>query len=338
MHIRYKLFLSSVLFILATAGPGLAQSEQEKLDGAKREAAVSWYGSMNVDDASAIIAALAKKYPFVKINRFRAANAAVLSKLDVEARARGLNVDVIDLDGFYVAQTIKRNYWIPYRSPELTVYPKELSDARGLWAGFFLLPHVVIYNSNLVSTANAPKSYNDLLDTRWKNQLAIPDSGVTWYHGMLQYMGAERGRAYMKRLAAQSVNVQAGNRMMVELTMAGEHAIGIATYAHRVGQFLRKGAPIGWMKDDVVVTVPQAIGISGYGKAPNAAKLVVDFVLSAEGQSVLRRSGRVPANPKVDPDPPELTRGRKLFYSDIIDGGTRYNELNNEFLRLFGAR
>ena len=91
------------------------------------------------------------------------------------------------------------------------------------------------------------------------------------------------------------------------------------------------------MKDDVVVTVPQAIGISSYGKAPNAAKLVVDFVLSAEGQSVLRRSGRVPANPKVDPDPPELTRGRKLFYSDIIDGGTRYNELNNEFLKLFGA-
>ena len=138
MQIQSKLFLSSVLLALATAGPGLAQSDQEKLDGAKREVAVSWYGSMNVDDASAIIAALAKKYPFVKINRFRAANAAVLSKLDVEARARGLNVDVIDLDGFYVAQTIKRNYWIPYRSPELTVYPKELSDARGLWRGFLL--------------------------------------------------------------------------------------------------------------------------------------------------------------------------------------------------------
>ena len=84
-----------------------------------------------------------------------------------------------------------------------------------------LAAHVVIYNSNLVSAANAPKSYNDLLDTRWKNQLAIPDSGVTWYHGMLQYMGAEKGRAYMKRLAAQNVDVQAGNRMMVELTMAG---------------------------------------------------------------------------------------------------------------------
>ena len=118
----------------------------------------------------------------------------------------------------------------------------------------------------------------------------------------------------------------------------GEHAIGIAAYAHRIGQFQKKGAPMGWIKDDVLVTTPQAIGVSGYGKSPNAAKLIVDFTLSQEGQTILRRSGRIPANPKVDPDPPELVRGRRLFYSDIIDGGTRYNEVNDEFLKVFTAR
>jgi iron(III) transport system substrate-binding protein len=293
---------------------------------------------MNVDDASALIAGINKKYPFIDIKRFRAANAPVLSKLDVEARARGLNVDLIDLDGFYVAQALKRNYWIRYVSPELSAYPKELSDPAGRWAGFFLLPQVVIYNTNLVPAASAPKSYNDLLDPRWKNRLAIPDSGVTWYHGILQYLGAEKGRLFMKRLAEQNVHVQSGNRMMVELTMAGEHAVGMAAYAHRIGQFQKKGAPMGWIKDDVLVTTPQAIGVSGYGKSPNAAKLIVDFTLSREGQTILRRSGRIPANPKVDPDPPELVRGRRLFYSDIIDGGTRYNELNDEFLKVFAKR
>jgi ABC-type Fe3+ transport system substrate-binding protein len=148
----------------------------------------------------------------------------------------------------------------------------------------------------------------------------------------------EKGRVFLKRLAAQNVRVQSGNRMMVELTMAGEHAVGLAAYAHRIGQFQKKGAPMGWIKDDVLVTTPQALGVSGFGKSPNAAKLIVDFTLSQEGQAILRRSGRIPANPKVDPDPPELTRGRKLFYSDIIDGGTRYNEINDEFLKLFSAR
>ena len=261
----------------------------------------------------------------------------MLAKLDVEARARGLNVDVIDLDGFYVAQVLKRNYWIRYVSPELSAYPKELSDPAGRWSGFFLLPQVAIYNTNLVPPASAPKSYNDLLNPKWKNHISIPDSGVTWYHGMLQYLG-EKGRSFFKQLAAQNVQVQTGNRMMVELTMAGEHAIGLGAYAHRIGQFQKKGAPMGWIKDDVLVTTPQAIGISGYGKSPNAAKLIMDFTLSHEGQTILRRSGRVPANPKVDPDPPELTRGRKLFYSDIIDGGTRYNEINEEFLKVFAAR
>jgi ABC-type Fe3+ transport system substrate-binding protein len=318
--------------------PAAAQSEQEKVQAAKKEGPVYWYGSMNVDDASALIAGINKKYPFIEIKRFRAANAPVLARLDVEARARSLNVDVIDLDGFYVAQALKRNFWSRYVSPELAVYPKQLSDSAGRWSGFFLLPQVVIYNTNLVPPASAPKNYNDLLDPKWKNRMSIPDSGVTWYHGMLQYLGNENGRAFFKQLAAQNVYLQSGNRMMVELTMAGEHAIGIASYAHRIGQFQRKGAPMGWIKDDVLVTTPQAIGVSGYGKAPNAAKLIVDFTLSQEGQTILRRSGRIPANPKVDPDPPELVRGRRLFYSDIIDGGTRYNELNNEFLKLFGER
>jgi ABC-type Fe3+ transport system substrate-binding protein len=337
-HRRPAGVIAIVIAIFCCRSPAGAESEQEKVEAAKKEGAVYWYGSMNVDDASALIAGLNKKYPFMEIKRTRAANAPILSKLDVEARARGLNVDVIDLDGFYVAQALKRNYWVRYVSPELAAYPKELSDPAGRWSGFFLLPQVVIYNTNLVSSASAPKSYNDLLDPRWKNLIAIPDSGVTWYHGMLQYMGAEKGRSFMKRLAAQNVHVQAGNRMMVELTMAGEHAIGMAAYAHRIGQFQKRGAPMGWIKDDVLVTTPQAIGVSGYGKSPNAAKLILDFTLSQEGQTILRRSGRIPANPKVDPDPPELLRGRKLFYSDIIDGGTRYNEINDEFLKVFAGR
>lgn len=314
-----------------------AEGEREKVEAAKKEGPVTWYGSMNVDDASALIAGIARKYPFIEIKRTRGANAPVLARLDVEARARSLATDLIDLDGFYVAQLLKRNYWIRYVSPERGAYPKELSDPAGRWSGFFLLPQVVIYNTNLVPAAVAPKSYNDLLDPRWKNRIAIPDSAVPWYHGMLQYMGAEKGRAFMRRLAAQDVYVQSGNRMMVELMMAGEHAIGLAAYAHRIGQYQKKGAPMGWIKDDVIVTTPQAIGVSGHGKAPNAAKLIVDFTLSPEGQAILRRSGRIPANPKVDPDPPELARGRRLFYSDIIDGGTRYNALNDEFVKVFGG-
>jgi iron(III) transport system substrate-binding protein len=337
-RLRQIAFAALAVAFLFCRPVAAAESEQEKIAAAKKEGPVYWYGSMNVDDASALVAGIGQKYPFINIKRSRAANAPVLSRLDVEARARGLNVDLIDLDGFYVAQVLKRNFWTRYVSPELAAYPKELSDPAGRWSGFFLLPQVVIYNTNLVPAASAPKTYNDLFDPRWKNRMAIPDSAVTWYHGILQYMGAEKGRAFMRRLAAQHVEVQSGNRMMVELAMAGEHAIGIAAYAHRIGQYQKRGAPMGWIKDDVLVTTPQAIGLSGYGKAPNAAKLIIDFVLSPQGQAILRRSGRIPAHPKVDPDPPELVRGRKLFFSDIVDGGTRYNELNEEFLKVFGAR
>jgi iron(III) transport system substrate-binding protein len=218
-------------------------------------------------------------------------------------------------------------------------YPSGLFASNALWSGFFLLPNVVIFNTTLVNPKDAPKNYNELLDPKWRGKLAVSDVGVNWYHGMVQYMGAEKGRAYMKALAKQNVMIAAGgNRNMVELTMAGEYPIAIGAYSHRVGQYQKKGAPMGWMKDDVIIVTPQAIGVSSHGKSPNAAKLIVDYVLSTEGQSLLRKLGRVPAHPKVDADPPELTKDRKFFYSDIVDGGTRFNELNAEFREIFGIR
>jgi iron(III) transport system substrate-binding protein len=330
-----------VVLILCSAYPvGIyAQTEQEKIEQAKKEKLVNWYGSTNVQDAQAMIGAITKKYPFLKINRFRGNNANVLNKMDAEARGRALSVDIIDVDGFYVAQVLKGKYWIEYRSPELKGYPAGLSDSKHLWAGFFLLPNVVIFNTDLVNPKDAPKSYNELLDPKWKGKLAVSDVGVPWYHGMLQYMGAEKGRAYMKKLAAQNVIIApGGNRNMVELTMAGEYPIAIGAFSHRVGQYQKKGAPMGWMKDDVIIVTPQAVGISHHGKSPNAAKLIVDYLLSMEGQSLMRKLGRVPAHPKVDADPPELTKGRNFFYSDIVDGGTRFNELNAEYREIFGIR
>jgi len=81
------------------------------------------------------------------------------------------------------------------------------------------------------------------------------------------------------------------------------------------------------------------LAVSGYGKSPNAAKLVVDFTLSQEGQTILRRAGRIPANPKLDPDPPELVRAEGSFTpTSLMSVLARYNELNDEFLKVFTAR
>src|SRR5215470_848738 len=85
---RRAAFISTLFALLLFVGSPRAQTEQEKIEGAKKEGPVYWYGSMNVDDASALLAGLNKKYPFMDIKRYRAANAPVLSKLDVEARAR----------------------------------------------------------------------------------------------------------------------------------------------------------------------------------------------------------------------------------------------------------
>ena len=95
-----RLLLKKLLIVLAVtysvySGSVYAQSEQEKVEQAKKERVVNWYGSMNVEDAQALTGAITKKYPFLQINRFRGNNGIVLNKMASEARGGALGVDVI---------------------------------------------------------------------------------------------------------------------------------------------------------------------------------------------------------------------------------------------------
>jgi ABC-type Fe3+ transport system substrate-binding protein len=322
--------------ILALLYPARALAvDPETLAKARDEKKIYWYGSTASDDARALIDAFNKKYPFLEVDHVRGGTEQVLRRVDTEARAGVLQADVIDINGLYAGVLLEKGYWIPYFSAETKDYPQELKDPKGRWSSTFLLTLVTSYNTRLVSSESAPKSWEDLARPSWKGKLAVVDTAVLFYAGIKSYMGEKNGEQYLRRLEANQPTIANGFTLAVNQLAAGEYPVSVTTYGHRVEQLIARGAPIEWVRSDVVFVMPQLIGLSGRSKAPNAAKVWIDFLISQDGQKVLRELRRIPAHPKVDPIPPRLTRGVKLHYVKPTEKADNYNQLMKGFRDIF---
>ncbi|MBI4526432.1 MAG: extracellular solute-binding protein [Deltaproteobacteria bacterium] len=309
--------------------------DPETIARAKDEKGLFWYSSTASDDARQLISAFNKKYPFIEIRHVRGGTEQVLRRIDTEARAGVLQADVIDVNGLYGGVLLERGYWIPYFSPETRSYPPELKDPKGRWSSIFLLTLVPSLNSRLVALDARPKSWEDLLHPSWKGKLGIVDTGVLFYAGIKSYMGEKNGEQYLHRLRANNPIIVNGFTLAVNQLAAGEYPVLATTYGHRVEQLIARGAPIDWVRSDAVFVMPQIIGLVGRGKAPHAAKLWMDFLISQEGQRVFRDLRRIPAHPKVDPIPSRLTRGVKLHYVGVTERADSYNHFMKSFREIF---
>src|SRR3989304_946095 len=191
------------------------------------------------------------------------------------------------------------------------------------------------YNTRAVAAADAPKSYDDLLQSRWQGKVAVEADDQIWLASLWDFWGEGKAREYFSRLGRQGLQVRKGHSALAELIAAGEVPLSPHVYNHRAEQLKRRGGPIDWAVLDPVVAVPQMIGLPRRAANPHAAMLFIDYMLSSEGQAVLAKLGRVVAHPFVPSDPPYLGRGFRYVTIDpakFLSQFDFYNRLWEELL------
>ena len=255
-------------------------------EGAKREGQVVIYTSVSLSDYPKIFAAFEQAYPFVKTNAFRSTPSGVIRRVDTEAKAGRHAVDVVGSAPFETWQLRQLNLSTPYFSPERTGLFKGSVDADGYWTAFDVTPIVLAYNTNAVSSQEAPKTYQDLLQAKWKGKMSLGTEDYDWFAVMLDYMGRQKGMEYMKALAKQDLHMPGSSSVMrVQLMLGGESAIAIAARGRRVAELKGKGAPIDFRILDPYPAEPDLLALMRRAANPHAAILFYDWMLSAEGQS-----------------------------------------------------
>ncbi len=196
------------------------------------------------------------------------------------------------------------------------------ADPNKLWVATNLAVRSLAYNTQLVPPQQAPRSYRDLLDPRWRGKIVWNPKSMTGAWGfiatVMTYMGEDKGLTYLRELAKQQiVPLPIAIRAVLDRVIAGEYAIGLEMNNTHVAISAAQGAPVGWVPLDRVSETLQSAGVTKGALHPNAAKLFVDFMVSRAGQAVFRDNDYIPMHPDVFARIPEL-RPEQGGYQAVI--------------------
>ncbi|HSE87463.1 MAG TPA: extracellular solute-binding protein [Candidatus Binatia bacterium] len=310
---RLKRWLVLLLPLLAAGSLSNAQAAatDATLDAAKREGEVVFYASMNLAEANIMIAEFEKRYPFIKVKLSRAGSEKLLTRILTEARAKRVSADVIQTVEFSMHILKRTGVLARHIAPNDSLYPKNFKE-EGFWTTVYYNPYVAAYNTRLVAPRMVPKTYDDLLDPKWKGKLMMEGTKADWFAGMLQIMGQERGLRYMRELAKQEPMLREGHELLAQLVAAGEGFIDINIPASSVDRVKEKGAPIDWIALGEAPAIMVGIGLASQAAHANAAKLFIDFALSREGQKLQQGFGRLVARTDLASEQPATIRQIKM--------------------------
>jgi len=326
-------FLLVLLLLLPSRSWSQSSPEPGMVEAAKKERALVWYTSISLEYSKAIAERFQRKYPFIKTEIIRSGTGPLLNKILNESRGGMHAWDVISGSAEMYIPLMQRQLLAAYRSAESNRYEDDMKDNEGYWTALYVNPYVLAFNTRLLKKEEVPKSYEDLLNVRWKGRkISIDTEDFALLSGLANAWGTDRALAYFKKLAAQDPVPQRGHTMRVNLTASGEYPLVIA-FGAIAERMAHKKAPIDWVPLEPVVVRVSPIYTGRKAPNPNAARLFIDFALSQEGQEIIRDSSLIPARADVDPNPPRLMKGFKRVierpesYIDMQKAVNLYQEI-----------
>jgi iron(III) transport system substrate-binding protein len=267
------------------------------IEGAKKEGELSIYYAHPI--VQVLLEAFSKRYG-IKVNAWRAGSEAMMQRVTAEYRAGKNEADVflgttLDTEGASTEKMIQE-----LRSPvQADLIPQAL-PAHHQWTSFNLDIYTAAYNPRLIKKEDLPKTYEDLVDPKWKGKLAVEANDQAWYGSLLESMGEEKGRKlFAQIIAANGLTVRKGHSLLASLVASGEVPLALTTYSWNPDQLKRKGAPIEGFFLQPVYANATAYALLKKAPHPNAAVLFYDYLLG-EGAVVMAEKGYVPTSRKVD--------------------------------------
>jgi iron(III) transport system substrate-binding protein len=265
----------------------------------KAQGQVVVYTSLNLKDSVPLAEAFERRTG-VKVSLWRAGSEKVLQRAITEARAGRFSPDILETNGPEMEALYREKLLEEFYSPHFKDLPAAAFPRHRHYVADRFNFFTVGYNTNLVKPEEAPNSYEDLVHPRWAGRVGIEGSDVDWFGAMVKAMGEDKGMAYFRKLADSKPQIRTGHTLMAELVASGEIALAATIYNHNIERLAVKGAPVKWKALNPTFGRPNAIGVARRAPHPHAAMLFADFMLSKEGQTILKERNRVPASLSID--------------------------------------
>ena len=279
----------------------------EIVEASRDEAPLDVYSIMSAEDWAPLLEGFNQLYPWIEVRTVDLGTTEVFERYYAEAATSAPTADAIvsiAADGWQ--RFIDRGELQPYQSPELA----ELPEWSHEWAGDGLYvmsadPFSIVYNETLLPEgAEPPESFADVVQLVqsdpdfYQGTVATYAGDAQW--GMFWFIDRKLREKFWDgmRSMGPALRFEASGGAMGEKMVSGEYAIAIyaplSTIPRGSDSFLKFA-----LMDDAQPISDRSIGITKQAKAPNSAKLLIDFLLSEAGQQLIPLMERVPYRPSV---------------------------------------
>ena len=319
--IRWRMFLIIVLVQLSAAPQSNAAEVnadwQRLVAAAKKEGKVVIGAPPGSDFRVAAQAALKKRFD-LDSEFVQAPGPSLMSKIVAEKQAGAVTVDAFLIGPCTGNSLLKSDVYEPLAPAMILPEVKDPASWFGghLWAdnqsGNNLLYSFVAqmtpsiyYNTNLVKPQDV-RSYNDLLDAKWKGKIGLRDPRVPGGGlAMWAFLLDTKGEDYVRKLAQQEMFVSRNARQIADALAKGNLAMTIGVGYRDFDAFLDANLPVKHLptlKEGTYVSGGNGIlGIVKGAPHPNAAKVFFNWLLSREGQELHNRTAQQPSR-RLDVD------------------------------------
>lgn len=327
----------------ASPTPDLAAAFAEIEAAAKAEGGATIYTTEVPAWIDATTAAFKEATDLEMILGVRGGSGTIEERLTGEIQAGVIGTDlfsVIDRDYF----TANKDWFMNLAEaglPNWATYPEEAK-----WQDICAITKTsvtgLLYNNELVAAADAPDQWEDLIDPRWKGKFMLIDprasnSPMGWAIQMQKAYGME----YLEAIAAQEPDLSESTAPAAEQVGAGAYEITVTSQADSSSALRASGAPLTFVVPSEGPTLGNAacVGILKDSKAPNAAKVLLNYLMSPESQSIACKAGVEVQSPIAADGCYQVPAGWKATPVDPTTGkieGTEDQALKDSILKALG--
>jgi iron(III) transport system substrate-binding protein len=273
------------------AAPAAEAVTPALIEAARKEGKVVWYTSIDLSVAEKIAKSFEARYPGIAVRVERSGAERVFQRIGQEYASNVRAVDVANSSDASHFIAWKRDGWLASYVPEdvARFYPAEHRDADGMFATARVTLSVIGYNTNLVKADDAPKSFADLLDPKWKGKMVKSHPGYSGGAMTATYQTSrDLGWEFFEKLAKQGVmQVQSMTDPPKKLAL-GERAV-MSDGAEYVLVLLKEAGqpvePVYAAEGSPLIVGPN--GIFKAGPNPNAARLFQSYSFSPDVQQLI---------------------------------------------------
>src|SRR6266513_891363 len=283
----------AALVSLFVAGTGNAQDKSKAgneaitqlYNAAKKEGTVVIWGPTDAIIYQRMQAVLDKEYPGIKIEHFESIPEPLVQRIIAESQAgKPAAVDIIQSGSLRALRPlIDRDMLAAFPGWEKD-FALDAVYAGHRFVGAYNLTLPISYNTKMVTAKEAPKSWEDLADPKWKGKKIIIEARLVPFAMLGTEGGKPKASELVKKILSQQPLIVQGGTTVANALAGGQVSIAVGTYAYTIERLKKQGAAVDWVAVSPLPVLTSAEGVLKTALHPNAGRFFAGWMGTPEGQ------------------------------------------------------